>query len=680
MMNEEQKREARNRIHDPATARAIISRLLEPAKEKVKGEPSYICPFCGHGKGGDGLSFVGPDEGRVHCFGSCQFSGDVSDIYASLYGVNGMQALEATAKLAGYEPSAEATRSPRTGETGKGDTVLPNREKPAQRATEAVTATTTLTPDISGYVLECAKHLHDREPWAYIESRGLAGYAAELEAFSIGYDPKTRRLIIPDRPSNPQTFEGRALAPDAKPRYLCPKGCPKALFNLEALYQTPDPENKASRAVFVTEGAFDALSFITLGYKAVSLNSTSNAPLLVKALQEKEPTATLILSLDKDGPGEKATATLEAELKRLNIRHIVAPSTLYGEAKDPNEAFTATPAEFMQSAWELVCDSSTLTKPDTVTAYLDRQFQKDIADFKSEVKTGYRNLDQETGGLYAGLYVIAAISSLGKTTFTHQMADQIARQGKPVVYFSLEQSKMELVSKSIARLTWMHRANGSPVDSLTIRKGCDSPQIGEAISFYREHGAANMNIVEGNFSCNLAKIEKYIRDFIEQNGERPVVVVDYLQILQPDPQEQRHQGTKEIVDQTVTALKRLSREFSIPVIAISSVNRSGYLAPIDFESLKESGGIEFTADVVWGLQLSIMDSGEFQALKKDDNVKKRDMVKEAKKESPRRVKLVCLKNRYGVSSYDCPFLYYPQYDYFEPEQQNNVPHYSARRV
>ena len=50
----------------------------------------------------------------------------------------------------------------------------------------------------------------------------------------------------------------------------------------------------------------------------------------------------------------------------------------------------------------------------------------DIERFKSDIKTGFRELDRLSGGLYPGVYCIGAISSLGKTTFTHQIADQIA--------------------------------------------------------------------------------------------------------------------------------------------------------------------------------------------------------------------------------------------------------------
>ncbi len=98
------------------------------------------------------------------------------------------------------------------------------------------------------------------------------------------------------------------------------------------------------------------------------------------------------------------------------------------------------------------------------------------------------------------------------------------------------------------------------------------------------------------------------------------------------------------------------------MLVISSLNRSNYIAPIDFESFKESGGIEYTADVVWGLQLSIMNNAAFNS--SQEIIKKREIVRVAKAEIPRKLQLVCLKNRYGRSSYECDFDYYPESDLF----------------
>lgn len=71
--------------------------------------------------------------------------------------------------------------------------------------------------------------------------------------------------------------------------------------------------------------------------------------------------------------------------------------------------------------------------------------------------------------------------------------------------------------------------------------------------------------------------------YMSRNEVKPVVIVDYLQILQGEGR----QTVKEQTDNNVTELKRISRALDLPIILVSSVNRSNYLAPIDFESFKE---------------------------------------------------------------------------------------------
>ena len=198
--------------------------------------------------------------------------------------------------------------------------------------------------------------------------------------------------------------------------------------------------------------------------------------------------------------------------------------------------------------------------------------------------------------------------------------------------------------------------------SLSIRKGYLTADIKQAISEYKEQEQDRMNIIEGNFNCDIAYISEYTRQFIKRNKTRPVIFIDYLQVLQPAEKNQR-QSLKENIDQNVTELKRLSRELDLTVFVISSVNRANYLTPIDFESLKESGGIEYTADVIWGLQLSCLNEDIFD---KANNIKeKRARIKEAKAETPRKIELSCLKNRYGIASFSCYFEYYPAHDLFK---------------
>jgi len=73
--------------------------------------------------------------------------------------------------------------------------------------------------------------------------------------------------------------------------------------------------------------------------------------------------------------------------------------------------------------------------------------------------------------------------------------------------------------------------------------------------------------------------------------------------------------------------------------------------------------------VVWGLQLQAIHEDIFN---KQSKIKeKRERINQAKKEMPRRIELICLKNRNGISNYNCSFDYYPKYDLFIPTENKD---------
>ena len=302
-----------------------------------------------------------------------------------------------------------------------------------------------------------------------------------------------------------------------------------------------------------------------------------------------------------------------------------------------------------------------------VSQYLEDVFIKDIEKFKSfkDRKTGFDNLDELTGGLYPGLYVVGAISSLGKTTFVHQIGDQLAAMGDHVLFFSLEQNRLEMVTKSLSRITARNNRDKA-VSAIKIRGGKLTPEVIAAAEEYNKI-ADHISIIECNFDVNVYSIIEYTKAYIEAFKVKPVVIVDYLQIIPPtDPR----QTDKEKIDNIIRGLKKLQSENDLVLFVVSSINRQNYLTPIDFESFKESGGIEYTADVVWGLQLQILNDDLFNQEKKIKE--KREKVRQAKKAIPREIELVCLKNRYGISSYSCGFKYDPRFDLFEPDNLYKV--------
>ena len=671
-----------------------------------------ICPICGSGSGKNGTGITEKPNSRNHflkCWnGGCEFEqgGSVIDLYMLEHHMDTddkrdfVKAVDEMAGTLGITidpytgPRSTAAedfsdtsshRKPAAAPQTGGNSFFSGTGTPEPQAvTGPAQAVTQPRPDYTSYYEQCMARIVESAGQDYLTGRGISldtiCYSiADADNCCIGFDPAwvsptaikrlrargstwtppaTPRVIIPVTESYYIARDIRPddQIPDDEKKYKKMNEGEPVVFNVPALYG-------GAENVFVCEGAIDAFSFIEVGQAAIALNSTSNIDKLLKQLEAQPTAATLILCLDNDTAGKNATDTLKEGLDRLNISWIKADVT--GGHKDPNEALTVDRAAFEQAIARTI--AGTAAKPDNTLLYIDTMMAGEIEHFKQarDLKTGFANLDEKMGGLYSGLYVLAAISSLGKTTMALQMADNIAAAGHDVLFFSMEMSRLEMVSKSFARMTAQADMTKA-VTSIAIRNGYLPAQVLQAKNRYRAQIGDRMSIIEGNFNCDVGFIGDYIRRYQQRTGTTPVCFVDYLQILQPAADGKSRGSKKDDVDMAITELKRLSRELDTPIIVISSLNRANYLTPFAFEALKESGQIEYTADCVMGLQLSCLDESTFS---KDGSItEKRKRVDAAKVENPRKLKFVCLKNRYGISNYDCYFDYYPANDLFLPAQ------------
>lgn len=600
----------------------LITLIEQDYKIKRVGNALRVdpCPVCGSK---DHFTIY-PESNSYSSFNGCCNGGSVYKYLQEVKGLNEEAAFEELKRLAG-EPT-EYKKSATKPQPTKAE----ERKAPLK--------------DYTKIIMELYHKQTDQDK-AYFISRGIPKELIEKYKLCIGDIGHGKRAILPVWLNNKVAFyTERALTESQEPKYINATGT-APLFNIEYLNNAAKGET-----IVICEGIFDALSIEAAGYKAIAIGGTQHAGKLIKAIEGSTTAKGLIFltAFDNDEPGKEAA-------RKMSYKPLEIP----GKYKDLNEWYVSDPKWFMDS---LKAQARAAKRPDAVSEYLNTAFVTDIEKFKTykDKKTGFNNLDKVMGGLYSGLYVVGGISSVGKTTFIHQLADQLAEQGDHIVYFSLEQSKLELVSKSLARLT--AKADYSKaVSGISIRSGYIPPRVINAAEAY-EKTAQRVNIIEGNFNTTTSTIREYIGRYIEQNGVKPVCVIDYLQIIPGDLK----MGDKQRIDNTVTELKRISRDYDITLFVISSLNRGNYLAPIDFESFKESGGIEYTADVVWGVQLMAINDEIFN---KDGKVKeKREKIKQAKAADPRKIELVCLKNRNGISSYSCGFTYYPKYDFFIPEE------------
>ena len=150
-----------------------------------------------------------------------------------------------------------------------------------------------------------------------------------------------------------------------------------------------------------------------------------------------------------------------------------------------------------------------------------------------------------------------------------------------------------------------------------------------------------------------------------------MVLIDYLQIISPaDTRATDKQNT----DRAVLELKRLSRDYSLPVIGISSFNRDNYYSPVNLASFKESGAIEYSSDVLIGLQYYGMDYQEGET-EKNREKRIRELVKNqmaaAKHGNAQKLQVKVLKNRNGCKGSSL-IDFYPMFNYFaEPYPPQN---------
>ena len=659
----------------------ILSQIAPPAKKA--GE--YVCPFCGHGKGkskgGDGIR-LNPQSTKygLKCFGSCGFSGDILALLGKHYGLDSftdqitkagyllgidIEERELSSKVAQKKPRSE--RNTTTHMNTHTDTYT-QKPEPQKK-------------DYTNYFKECTKRLSQTN---YLSSRGISTETASR--YWIGYDPegtpygeksstRWKALIIP---TGKYSYILRNTDTASEDRFGAVGS--KLLFNTKAL-------REASSPIFITEGELDALSIIEVGGEAVGLGSANNKDKLINLVEKTKPSQPLVLALDNDEAGRKASEELSSKLETLKVPFYTF--NVYGDHKDANEALVADREALTREVSGIV-DRIGAEAREALEAereeYLKNTAQAHIIDFidgitdsvnTPAIPTGYDILDASLdGGLYAGLYIIGAITSLGKTTLTLQLADQIAREdeskaGRDVIIFSLEMARAELMSKSISRLTLLEAlsrgvdtSNAKTARGITTGSRYDNYSdlettiIFDSIGKYRDYYSRHIFIHEGIGEIGV----KQIRDTVEKHRrlfpdrEAPVVIVDYLQILAPYND---RASDKQNTDKAVLELKRISRDSSLPVIAVSSLNRTNYNEEIKLEAMKESGGIEYGSDVVLGLQLAGAGSGGFN-------------VTEAKAKDPREVELVILKNRNGRTGDKIAFKYYPLFNYFEEDLEKNV--------
>lgn len=668
---------------------------------------------------------MGLKNNNCHCF-SCNASYDIFDLIAldNGYQLRSREAMEATYRYCGVSVEGSNYTYTHTQHSIHNSTyTTQSRKESGAMNTEAAAI------DITAEVEAAHKGLYTAAGKGYLDYLHRRGLTDEIiKAYKLGYDSEGFNHILARYPAHRTLIDksgvdhskgiynsvipvfdekGRAVYFTSEigdrtkitkfnGKYLKPKGLNQPIFN-ERYLKADTPET-----IYICEGIYNTLSVEVAGEKAIALQGIGKADRLYSICREYQPKTKFIIAADNDPAGRSAAEQLKAGLQELGYSCIIktAPSIPEKEKSDYNDYLISDREGFISfigQSNEAAFEEAAATVADTLEAekaeleaecaanYISGFLQRAAsAAQQPKISTGFKNLDEAIkGGLYEGLYVVGAISGAGKTAFTMQIADNIAASGEDVLIFALEMSRDELIARSLSRISLLLdlEKNGSSKiarDHLSIRMGDivgdrQKQLVVAAAMKYAESIGEHIFINEGVGDIDIAYIVDKVKRHIRLRGKPPVIIVDYLQILAPDTESENKRATdKQITDKAVLELKRLSRDYHIPVISISSFNRDNYNEPINLASFKESGTIEYTVTAAMGLQFPFME------YKKDNNGKwesdserkkrigeERDKLKVAKRNGePLKVQCKMVKYRDGPEI-DTYFDFYPRFMYYK---------------
>ncbi|GAB2317906.1 replicative DNA helicase [Alkalibacterium sp. s-m-22] len=281
---------------------------------------------------------------------------------------------------------------------------------------------------------------------------------------------------------------------------------------------------------------------------------------------------------------------------------------------------------------------------------IDELFQND--DDITGISTGYKMLDQMTAGLHEDeLIILAARPGVGKTAFALNVAQNIGtKTDENVAIFSLEMGAEQLVNRMLC-------AEGT-INASNLRTGQLTEEEFEKL-FVAMGSLSKANIyIDDTPGIRTAEIRAKCRRLKQEKGDLGLIVIDYLQLIEGSGKESRQQEVSEISRQ----LKKLAKELSVPVIALSQLSRGVEQRqdkrPI-LSDLRESGSIEQDADIV-------------AFLYRDDYYRSEDDEEDDETED-NVVEVILEKNRSGARG-TCKLLFIKEYNKFSsmsyyPENQ-----------
>ena len=515
-----------------------------------KGANMYVCPICHSGTGDKktGALQISADGTRITCYSSNHcFSEKGEDTLGALrllWDMGENEVFEALGvKLDGpHRTTAREDFKPMENQ---------NQTKTEQYThsdihTTVYTQSEEAEADYTTFFAEAHKHIGDTD-----YHRGL--HMDTLRRFNVGYVaawrhpkapdrvPSTPRLIIPTGRGSYLARDTRSEVPEAQQPYTKSKVGKVHIFNADAIQSATQP-------IYITEGEIDAMSICEVGGEAVALGSTAYVGRFLEAVR-RAPRQPFIIALDNDKAGREAAQGLREGLKKKGATvYSYNPCLGYKDANDAlqgnREAFAQAVRIGRENPRRAEYEQQHPSAADRLTAFVDGI---DASVDTPCIPTGFKTLDDALdGGFYPSLTLVGGLSSLGKTSLVLQIADQVAAQGTDVLYFSLEMAEAELISKSVSRHTLLEaKAKGLDTSKAKTARGitdgrryqnysrAEMDLIKAALQAYAGYAKHIRIIRSGLGRTSVADIREAIQAHIDVTGNKPLCILDYLQILRP---------------------------------------------------------------------------------------------------------------------------------------------------
>lgn len=410
-----------------------------------------------------------------------------------------------------------------------------------------------------------------------------------------------------------------------------------------------------NETVFITDKLGDALALMqeTESYKGQK--TLLNLPDLdLKMLSELKIRAVYIGAINNYRKLEKTAQSLNNSDLELYYTNLII---------NPNLELAHRPLNFEFNVRTIQRDYKTLD-PDLADVLAETEnnfaaeYEKDLQNRHKGLKTGLKSLDKVlNGGIKDKLNVIAAPPGTGKTALVLQIADYIASNGTPVIYYSLEMSKTSLRNRAIARNTYIlgmtkkgyEKAYKSseqifPESEYNRYTSAARELVENAKNKYFTEAGQNLFLVAE--PSTVKDIETKIKKVKRATGKTPAVIIDFFQLLNR-PDGDRLTVRRDIIDANIKELKAVLIKYNTPIIAISNLTKESEKEAengggVQLTGLKESAELGYTAEIVLSLE----------------------KVKELPGHK-RHIRVRVLKNREGEAGGKLDLSFYPAYGYFE---------------